>query len=223
MTDDVVSFRAPLSQHRELSFSPPAGEFRAFRDGPRDINEGVRRRLEKALRRLQRGEEFLEDEPDRASELIRAALGYARIGQNSAQDAIARIYLTVLTEQGLAAALPSLVSIFAIPVTLDVVPARFAQPVEAAAYFLIAETLTIAGEQTDATRAHVAAHIAGTNVVIEVSFDDVCEPGTTGRERLALLQPRVEAFDGTLQVVAQPGIGTRLRATFAPVSGPAPI
>jgi len=216
MTDDVVPFRAPVSQRRE-------SQLRLFRDGPRDINEGVRRRLEDALHRLQRGAEFLDDEPDRASELIRAALGYARIGQNSTQDVIAHVYLTVLTDQGLAVAVPSLVPVFAIPVTLDIVATRFAQPAEAAAYFLIAETLTIAGEQTDATRAHIAVHLAGPNAVVDVFFDDAIEADTPGGERLARLRPRVEAFDGTLEIVTQPRIGTRLRATFPRLSGPHPI
>lgn len=129
----------------------------------------------------------------------------------------------MLTDHGLAVAAPTLVPVLAIPVTLDIVPARFAQAVEAAAYFLIAQTLTIAGEQTDATRAHVAVHLAGPNVAVEVSFDDTTETGTPGGERLARLQPRVEAFDGALEIVTQPGIGTRLRATFPRVSGPHPI
>ena len=181
---------------------------------PRHVDEGVRQRLVSALNDLRSADRCLDDEPDRARELIRTALGYANIGPDETRDPVTDIYMSVLTTHGLAAAVSALAQVSATPLTLDVTPARWAQSVEAAAYFLVAETLTIAREQSDATRMHVAVYGAGPNLVVEVCCDDIIGADATGADRLVGLRLRVEAFDGTLHLLRQPGIGTRLRATF---------
>lgn len=181
---------------------------------PRNIDEGVRQRLVSALGNLQRADECLDDEPERARELIRTALGYANVGLDETRDPVVDIYLDVLTAHGLAAAVSALAQVCAMPMTLDITPARWAQSVEAAAYFLVAETMAIAREQSGATRLHVAAYGSGTNLVVEVCCDDIVRADASGGDRLVGLRLRVEAFDGTLHILRQPGIGTRLRATF---------
>ena len=185
-----------------------------------DIREGVRRRLVTALGNLRRADQCLDDEPDRARELIRAALGYADIGRDEIRDPITDIYLGVLTAEGLAAAVSALAQLSTVPLTQDISPARCAQSVEAAAYFLIAETLTIVSAQSRASRVHVAAHTAGANLLVDVCCDVVVDADTTLAARLAGLRLRVEAFDGTLEILNQPGIGTRLRATFPYANDP---
>jgi signal transduction histidine kinase len=205
MADPVVSLGVPVDPWSPIAaFRMPPGR-------PDDIDEVLRRRLAETLRRLERGEHRMHEDPRQAGRLIRAALGYAKIGDAQTQDAIARIYLTVLMDDGLAAAVAALAELFALSITVDVDPRRFVQPVEAAAYFLIAETLTIVDTHAAAKRLHVAAHRAGTSLVVEISHDGA-DP--FGPERLAELRRRVEAFDGTLEVVTQPRIGTRVRATF---------
>jgi len=174
----------------------------------RGIDDGVRRRLVSALVKLQRADECLDDEPELAGDLIRDALDYADIGPH---DPVAEIYQNVLAHRGLAAAVAALANVSPIPMTMDVTLARCEPSVEAAAYFLTAETMTIVSGQTNATRMHVAAYRARRALVVELCCDDVVR----GDDRLADLSARVEAFDGRLHVLRQPGIGTRLRATFA--------
>ncbi len=180
----------------------------------RDVDEGVRQRLVSAQSNLRRADECLDHEPDHARDLIRTALGYADIGGDETRDPIVDIYLGVLTAHGLAAAVSALAQVCGMPLTLDITPARWAQSVEAAAYFLVAETLTIIREQSSVTRMHVAAYSGGTNLVVEICCDDIVRADTTGADRLIGLRFPVEAFDGTLHILRQPGIGTRLRATF---------
>jgi len=204
MADRVVSLRGAVPAG---TWSPMA----ACRSAPGDIDDALRRRLAEALRRLQHGEHYPVDDPDRTGRLIRSALGYAKIGDAETQDAIARIYLTVLTNGGLIDAILALARLFPLSMTVDIDRRRFAQTVEAAAYLLIAETLTVVNEQSDAHRVHITAHRAVANVVVEVSFDGA-DPFAP--ERLAELVRRVEAFDGTLEIVTQTGIGTRVRAMF---------
>ena len=153
------------------------------RQHSRDIDEGVRQRLASAQSDLRRADEYLDDEPDHARELIRTALGYANIGLDETRDPIVDIYIGVLTTHGLAAAVSALAQVSPIPLTLDITPTRWAQSVEAAAYFLVAETLTIVSEQSGATRMHVAAYSGGTNLVVEVCCDDVVRADTDSRSR----------------------------------------
>jgi signal transduction histidine kinase len=207
MADRVVSLSAPIPAD---AWSPMAA-FRNGPGGPDDIDDALRRRLAAALDRLQRGEHYPVDDPDRTGRLIRAALGYAKIGDAESRDAIARIYLTVLTNDGLVDAVLALAQLFPLSMTVDIDRRRFAQPVEAAAYLLIAETVTVVDDGSDANRVHVTAHRTGANVVVEVSFDGA-DP--FGPDRLAELGRRVEAFDGDLEIVTQSGIGTRVRAVF---------
>ena len=193
--------------------------FRRGQGGSDDLDDAVRRRLAEALRRLQHADNCLDDDPDRADRLVRSALAYAKVGDAEIQDAVARIYLTTLTSDGLAAAVTALARLFTLSVTVDVDPRRCAQPVEAAAYLLIAETLTVVHDQSEANRAHVAAHRAGTNLAVEVSYDGA---DAFGRDRLVELRRRVQAFDATLAIVTQADIGTRVRALFPGAIDPAP-
>lgn len=212
MADGVVSLPLPVS----IETWSPVSAFRRTHDGAEDIDDAVRRRLTEALRRLQGADACLDDDPDRAGRLVSAALGYAKIGDAGIQDVIARIYLTTLTQDGLAAAVGALARLFPLSMTADVDPRRFAQPVEAAAYLLVAETLTMVHERSDARRVHVAAHGASGNLAVEVSCDGA---GPLGEDRLAELGRRVEAFGATLQIVTQEGIGTRIRAVFPGAAG----
>jgi signal transduction histidine kinase len=207
MADRVISLRVSVP----ADTWPPVVACRNGPSGPDDIDEALRRRLAEALRRLQNGEHYSLDDPDRTGRLIRSALGYAKIGDAETQAAIARIYLTVLTNDGLVAAVLALAQLFPLSMTVDIDRRRFPQPVEAAAYLLIAETLTVVDERSDAHRVHATAHRSGANVVVEVSFDGA-DP--FGADRLAELARRVEAFDGTLGIVTQTGIGTRVRTVF---------
>jgi signal transduction histidine kinase len=207
MADGVVSLRIPVSAETRSRMAA----FHRGQGGSDDIHDAVRRRLAEALRRLEHADDCLDDDPDRAGRLIRSALAYAKIGDAELQTAIARIYLRVLTDDGLAPAVTALARLFTMSTTVDVDPRRFAQPVEAAAYLLIAETLTTVHEQSEANRVHVAAYSAGANLAVEVSYDGA---DAFGADRTAELRRRVEAFDATLAIVTQAGIGTRVRAMF---------
>ena len=100
-----------------------------------------------------------------------------------------------------------------IPVEIAEIPdERLPEPVEAAAYYLIAEALTNVTKYAHAStvRARVAA--GDGNVVVEVSDDGVGGADPTAGSGLRGLADRVEALGGALEVVSPPGVGTALRA-----------
>jgi signal transduction histidine kinase len=204
MGADIVSFTPPdeLPIAAEPQTSPDA-----------EIRDGVQRRLMNALINLQRADECLDHEPDRARELIREALGYANVEPAELRDVAAGIHPTALATHGLAAAVSTLAQASAVPMTLDISASRCSRHVEAAAYFLIADALTNVSERANATRLHVAAYRAATDLIVEL-----CDDGAAGADHdpdaVAGLRACVEALDGTLQILRQEGIGTRIRASF---------
>jgi signal transduction histidine kinase len=100
-----------------------------------------------------------------------------------------------------------------IPVEIAEIPdERLPEPVEAAAYYLIAEALTNATKYAHAStvRARVAA--GDGNFVVEVVDDGVGGADPTAGSGLRGLADRVEALGGSLAVVSPAGAGTALRA-----------
>ena len=179
-----------------------------------EIRDGVQRRLMNALIDLQRADECLDHEPDLARELIREALGYANVEPAELRDVAAGIHPTALALTGWPRPFRRSPRHLPIPMTMDISASRCSRHVEAAAYFLIADALTNVSERGNATRVHVAAYRAGGDLIVEL-----CDDGAAGRtdhdaDAVVGLRACVEALDGTLQILRQEGIGTRIRASF---------
>jgi len=113
------------------------------------------------------------------------------------------LYPAALTEEGLGAALEALAEQTPTPLALGRLPQeRFDPKVEAAAYFLVAETL----KRSRPRRAAVDTVHADGRLVVEVETD---EPPP---QELTDLEDRVGALDGRLLVQAAPEGGTRIHA-----------
>jgi signal transduction histidine kinase len=119
----------------------------------------------------------------------------------------------VLTDRGLDAAVSALAGASAVPVSLDVHLAgpRPPRAVEAAAYFVIAESLANVAKHAGAEHAWVRVAQRDGKLEVEVRDDGrgSADPGQgTG---LAGLRRSVEALDGTLQVESPSAAGTLVR------------
>src|SRR5439155_1026552 len=100
----------------------------------------------------------LDDEPARARELLDAALGDLEEATRELRELAHGIHPAALSEAGLRPALEALVARSSIPARLVAVPdGRFAAPVEATAYFTVAEGLTNAARHAAAKRVEVEA------------------------------------------------------------------
>jgi signal transduction histidine kinase len=123
------------------------------------------------------------------------------------------IHPAVLTDRGLEAALEALAERTPLPVSLDQMPSeRLPAPVEAAAYFVVAEALTNVARYAKASQAEVRIGRNGAYAVVEVRDDGIggADPATgTGLRGLA---DRLAALDGRLEVHSPPGEGTTVRA-----------
>jgi signal transduction histidine kinase len=94
----------------------------------------------------------------------------------------------------------------------DIPDERLPEPVEAAAYYLIAEALTNVAKYASASKVDVRVARTNGNVVVEVSDDGVGGADPAGGSGLRGLADRVEALGGSLEVLSPAGTGTSLRA-----------
>jgi signal transduction histidine kinase len=168
----------------------------------RDLHDGAQQRLVSlslALR-LARTRPGAGADPDlravldRADERLRAAIGELR-------ELAHGIYPAVLADDGLAAAVEALAEHASIPITIIHMPQeRFPGPVEAAAYFLIAETTGYMATLAAASGVTVDVRHDGNRLVVELTEDGAGKPGRELEARFTGLADRVGALDGQLRV-----------------------
>jgi PAS domain S-box-containing protein len=174
----------------------------------RNLHDGAQQRLTSVLLGLGR----LRETGSVADSLLDQAIDELATGLQEIRELANGLHPAVLSERGLAAALEALALRAPLPVELRGSPdRRLPEPVEAAAYYLVAEAL-----------ANVQKHAAARRVEISAVLDDgllrveVADDGTGGADErgdgLRGLVDRVEALGGSLTVASPPGGGTSLRA-----------
>ena len=125
------------------------------------------------------------------------------------------IHPAILTDQGLQPALEALAARTPIPVDLGAMPTeRLPASVEAAAYFVVAESLTNVTKYARAAQASVRVARDDGFAVVEVRDDGVGGADPKVGTGLRGLADRVAALDGRLEVHSPPGEGTLVRANI---------
>jgi signal transduction histidine kinase len=123
------------------------------------------------------------------------------------------IHPGILTERGLGPALRELAYGAPVPIELAVpLEERLPQPVEAAAYYVVAEALTNVAKYASATAVSVSVDRRDGRAVVEISDDGVGGADPARGSGLRGLADRVEALGGLLDLESRPGQGTRVRA-----------
>ena len=128
------------------------------------------------------------------------------------RDISSGLHPAVLSHGGLQPALKALARRSPIPVALDVgVSGRLAEPLEIAAYYLVAEMLTNAAKHANAAHVDVTAVARDGALRVCVRDDGVggADPAGSG---LVGLSDRVQALGGTMTIDSPPGAGTTLVA-----------
>lgn len=127
------------------------------------------------------------------------------------------IHPSVLSDRGLLEAVEALAARSAVPVSVRADPTlrgqRFAEEVEGAGYFTIAEALANVGKHAAADHAEVSLARMNGSLRIEVRDDGSgFDPATAGGDGLANLADRLTALGGRLEVASRPGGGTTVSA-----------
>ena len=101
----------------------------------------------------------------------------------------------------------------AVPVEVSgLPPERLAEPIEAAAFYVVSESLANVAKYASASRARVDLARDDGVLVVEVSDDGVGGADADKGSGLRGLSDRVEALGGRLRVSSEQGHGTTVRA-----------
>ena len=145
------------------------------------------------------------------------ALGQAEQATAELRELAHGILPAVLTHGGLRAGIEALASRTPVPVAIDVAVDRLPAPVEATAYFVVAEALTNMAKHAAARHGEVVARMEEDTLRVEVRDDGVGGANPEGNGLVGLAD-RLAVLDGRLEVDSPPGAGTRLTATI-PLDG----
>jgi signal transduction histidine kinase len=123
------------------------------------------------------------------------------------------IHPAILTEEGLPAAVEALADRSSLPVRVRAdFDARLPGPVEATAYFVVAESLANVTKHARAARARVELSRCDGTLRVEVTDDGIGGAGASRGSGLRGLEDRVAAVRGSLHVKNLPEGGTRVLA-----------
>jgi signal transduction histidine kinase len=161
--------------------------------------------------RLGLAEQQLQKDPHAVAALLAEAREGAEGAMTELRDVLRSMYPPILADRGLDGALSAVAARCSVRTELDVgelgvVPA----PVEAATYFVVAESLTNVVKHSGAESAQVTVRREGPLLVAEISDDGrggVDEALGTG---VAGMRRRLEALDGRITVTSPAGGPTRI-------------
>ncbi len=202
ITEDLHASRARLVR----------AEDRARRALERNLHDGAQPRLVALSVALRLVESQLATAPAAAGQLLSGAREELTQALADLRELARGIHPAVLTDRGLRPALEMLASRTPVPVEVVVPDERFAPEAEAAAYYVIAETLTNVAKYAQASAARVEVAQQNGSLHVLVTDDGIGGADPLGGSGLRGLVDRVAVLDGTLEVDSPPGKGTVIRA-----------
>ena len=177
----------------------------------RDLHDGAQQRLV-AVSNLLRVARMKSGAP--ADELLASAEEELAQAHAELRELARGLHPVALSERGLKAALESLCATSSLAVELDISEDDLPDGIEAAAYFIAAESLANTARYAQATRVAVRVRSRAGELHVEVADDGVGGADATCGTGLSGLADRVEVLKGCLDVDSPPGGGTRIHASI---------
>jgi signal transduction histidine kinase len=188
---------------------------RARRNIERDLHDGVQQRLVSLALTLRGAQKRV---PSGLAELD-AALALAAEGLagmlTELQEISRGIHPAILSQGGLGPAVKTLARRSAVPVEVGVLSdVRLPEPVEVAAYYVVAEALANVAKHASAAAAYVDVEVRDDALHLRVRDDGVGGADPARGSGLIGLDDRVAALGGTMRLDSPPGNGTTLLVTL---------
>jgi signal transduction histidine kinase len=181
----------------------------------RDLHDGAQQRLVALSIQLGLARRKIADDPETAGRLLDAARAELEQALEELRELARGIHPAILTDRGLGAALRALAERAPVAVDLHEMPEdRLPAAVEAAAYFVVAESLTNVAKYASAEHASVRVGRENGYAVVEVRDDGVGGADPAAGSGLRGMADRLAALDGRLEVHSPPGGGTVIRANI---------
>jgi signal transduction histidine kinase len=179
----------------------------------RNLHDGAQQRLLSLGLALQLARAQVGADANGASQLLAEADDELRAALDELRELARGIHPAILTDQGLGAAVRSLAERSGVPVTIDDLPQqRLNEPIEAAAYFLVSESLANCAKHARASAVRLSITRRDGNAVVDIDDDGVGGADPAGGSGLRGLSDRVQALDGTFEIESPRGGGTHLHA-----------
>lgn len=192
-----------LATSRADTVDTQAAELRRIE---RDLHDGAQARLVSLGMSLGLADEIVDRDPAAARALLAEARKSSTDALSELRDLVRGIHPPVLADRGLDGAVQALALGSPIPTDVEVdVPGRLPAPVESAAYFAVAESLTNVIKHSGATKAWVRARYSDGSLSLLVGDDGCGGADPAGGTGLRGMERRLAAFDGTLFVTSPPG------------------
>ena len=178
----------------------------------RDLHDGAQQRLVSLGLTLRGAADAAP--PDLKAQLLNAADDLGGV-VDELRELSRGIHPAILSQGGLKPALKNVARRSKLPVELHVrTDARFPQPVEVTAYYVLVETLTNAAKHANASRVRVEVEAADGTLELLISDDGVGGAHPGDGAGLMGLRDRVEALGGELAIDSPVGGGTSIRASI---------
>src|SRR5215210_6456690 len=179
----------------------------------RNLHDGAQQRLVALSVDLGLVGMTLEKDPPAARKTLVAAQEQLALGLEDLRELARGIHPAVLTDRGLGPALQALVKRAPVPVQIVQLPEqRLAPPVEAAAYYVVAEAITNVAKYAHASSVTVSVQHSRGRATLTVIDDGVGGADASLGTGLRGLTDRLEALDGHLYIDSPPARGTRISA-----------
>ena len=186
----------------------------------RNLHDGAQQRLVSLSLALRLAQARIATDPDAAAEILTAAGRELAAALEELRELARGLHPAVLTDRGLDAAIDSLAERATLPVDVEVdVGWRLPAAVEAAAFYVVAESLTNVAKYAHAERALVRVACEDGLAVVEVRDDGVGGAELGGGSGLRGLADRLAALDGRLVIDSPRGGGTVVRAMIPVTRG----
>lgn len=192
-----------LTESRSDLVDTSAAELRRIE---RDLHDGAQARLVALGMSLGLAEDLFRKNPEAALALLAEARESSGQALTELRDLVRGIHPPVLAERGLDGAIRALALTLPVPVEVTIeLSGRPSAPVETAAYFAVAESLTNVVKHSAANRAWVQLQHDHGKLVMIVGDDGRGGADPAGGSGLRGIERRLAAFDGILAVTSPPG------------------
>jgi signal transduction histidine kinase len=184
----------------------------------RDLHDGAQQRLISLALQLRTAQASVTPQQQALKRLLAQVISGLTAVSEELREISHGIHPAILSSGGLVPALKMLARRSTVPVTLDLaVDRRLPEPVEVAAYYVLAEALTNTAKHAHASHITVHARITDDHLCVSIRDNGIGGADRGQGSGLIGLIDRVEALSGHIQILSPTGKGTALHATI-PIS-----
>ena len=158
-------------------------------------------------------QESLRDDPAAAGAMLDGVGEDLKLALEELRELARGLHPAILTERGLAPALQSIATRAPFKVEINGVPhERLPAVIEAAIYYVVAESLTNAAKHAGASEAQVELSTTGDTVTVEIRDNGGGGANLADGSGIRGLADRVEALGGRFELQSPVGAGTVVKA-----------